>query len=111
MNKKKTFKKQKGSSKDTYSKKGIFAHPYNPGDDVTLTGLKECIMEAFSEGDHDTLQGAIAILLDKCEYKEILEKTGLSKKSLEKMLMPHPPPKYEFVDKILKFLSSKTQAH
>lgn len=109
MAKKRTLPKQKKSLANTCPKKGIFAQPYNPGDDLTLQGLKECLMEAFLQGDHDTVQGSIEILLEKCDFTEITEKTGLSQKALQKMCLPYPPPRFKEVDKIVQFLIFKIQ--
>ena len=109
MPRKKTLQKQGKSLKDTYPKKGLFAEPYTPGEDLSLEDLKEGIKYAFSEGDHDSLQGAISILLRRCDSKEITKKTGFSKTDLKKMCLPYPPPNYEAIEKILKFLTFKTQ--
>ena len=104
MSKKKTLPKQKKSLK------GIYAEPYNPGDDLSANDLKEGIMDAVSIGDLDSLQGAISIILKKYDAKEINQKTGFSQQSLQKMCLPYPPPKYKDIDKILKFLAFKSQS-
>lgn len=103
MSKKKTLTKQKRSLKGTY------AQPYNPGEDLSANDLKEGIMDAVSIGDLDSLQGAISIILKKYDTKEINQETGFSKQTLQKMCLPYPPPKYEDIDKILKFLTFKIQ--
>lgn len=104
MIKKRTSPEQKKFLKNTY------AQPYNPGDDLSAYDLKEGIMDAVSIGDLDSLQGAISIILKKYDTKEIHRKTGFSKQDLQKMCLPYPPPKYEVIDKILKFLTFKIQS-
>ena len=103
MPKKKTLQKQGKFSKNTY------AEIYNPGDDLSAKDLKLGIMDAVSIGDLDSLQGAISIILKKYNCKEIAKKTGFSKAALQKMCLPYPPPNYEAIEKILKFLTFKIQ--
>ena len=105
MPRKKTSQKREKFLKNTY------AEIYNPGDDLSAKDLKLGIMDAVSIGDLDSLQGAISIILKKYDCGEITKKTGFSKMALKKMCLPHPPPNYEAIEKILKFLTFKIQTH
>ena len=51
------------------------AEKHNPGDDVSILGLREAITESLFEADYDTFKGRIAILLEKCDYREITRMT------------------------------------
>ena len=78
---------------------------YKAGTDVSIAGLKSAIIEALFEVDFDTFKGCIALLLDKCDYKEITKKTGLSKSTLYRMCEPGSNPTLENVSKILNFIN------
>ena len=77
---------------------------YKPGTDVSIEGLKEAIIEALFETDFDTFKGCIALLLDKCDYKEITKKTGLSRSTLYRMCEPDSNPTLENISKVLSFI-------
>ena len=99
MPKKKTSKKPvKFSSEKPQAK------TYNPGTEVSIEGLKEAITEALFEADFDTFKGCIAILLDKCDYREITKSTGLSKSTLYRMCEPTANPTLGNVCKVLNFI-------
>ena len=86
---------------------------YKAGTDVSIVGLKEAITEALFETDFDTFKGCIALLLDRCDYKDITKKTGLSKSTLYRMCEPDSNPTLENISRVLKFikrLSAKTAA-
>ncbi len=86
---------------------------YKAGTDVSVEGLKSAIIEALFETDFETFKGCIALLLDKCDYKEITKKTGLSKSALYRMCEPGSDPTLENVSKVLNFinyLDTKTAA-
>ena len=86
---------------------------YKPGTEVSIEGLKEAIIEALFEIDFDTFKGCIALLLDKCDYKEITKKTGLSRSTLYRMCEPDSNPTLENISKVLNFinhLDTKTAA-
>ena len=72
---------------------------------MSVAGLKSAIIEALFEVDFDTFKGCIALLLDKCDYKEITKKTGLSKSTLYRMCEPNSNPTLENVSKILNFIN------
>ena len=96
-----------------FSKGKPLRQNYKAGTDVSIIGLKEAIIEALFETDFDTFKGCIALLLDKCDYKEITKKTGLSKSTLYRMCEPDSNPTLENISKVLKFinrLSTKTAA-
>ncbi|MCY3673937.1 MAG: hypothetical protein OXG21_03120 [Rhodobacteraceae bacterium] len=78
---------------------------YKAGTDVSIAGLKSAIIEALFEADFDTFKGCIAILLDKCDYKEITKKTGLSKSTLYRMCAPDSNPTLENISKVLNFIN------
>ncbi|MCY4644852.1 MAG: hypothetical protein OXB88_09565 [Bacteriovoracales bacterium] len=82
------------------------AQKYNPGDDVSILGLREAITESLFEADYDTFKGCIAILLEKCDYREITKMTGLSKSTLYRMCEPTSNPTLENIGKILSFINS-----
>lgn len=82
------------------------AKRYNPGEKTSLVGLKEAITEALFEADYDTFKGCIAILLDKCDYHDITQKTGLSKSSLYRMSEPTSNPTLENIGKILSYINN-----
>ena len=79
---------------------------YKAGTDVSISGLKSAIIEALFEVDFDTFKGCIAVLLDKCDYKEITKKTGLSKSTLYRMCEPESNPTLENISKVLNFIHS-----
>ena len=86
---------------------------YKAGTDVSIEGLKSAIIEALFETDFETFKGCIALLLDRCDYKEITKKTGLSKSTLYRMCEPGSNPTLENVSKVLNFinyLDTKTAA-
>ncbi len=78
---------------------------YKAGTDVSIAGLKSAIIEALFEADLDTFKGCIAILLDKCDYKEITKKTGLSKSTLYRMCAPESNPTLDNIGKVLNFIN------
>lgn len=82
------------------------AKNYNPGDDVSIIGLKEAMIEALFEADHDTFKGCIAILIEKCDYLEITKKTGLSKSTLYRMCEPTSNPTLENIGKLLNYINN-----
>lgn len=82
------------------------AKSYSPGQGISIEGLKEAITEALFEADYDTFKGCIAILLDKCDYREITRKTGLSKTTLYRMCEPTSNPTLENIGKVLSFVNS-----
>lgn len=77
---------------------------YKAGTDVSIAGLKSAIVEALFEADLDTFKGCIALLLDKCDYKVITKKTGLSKSTLYRMCAPESNPTLDNIVKVLKFI-------
>lgn len=81
------------------------AKPYLVGSDVSLKGLKEAIVEALFEADYDTFKGCIAILLEKTDYLEITQKTGLSKSTLYRMCEPDSNPTLENIGKVLNYIT------
>lgn len=100
MHKKKTSKKlAKSSPRKSQSR------AYKPGTDVSIEGLKEAITEALFEADFDTFKGCIAILLDKCDYREITKATGLSKSTLYRMCELRANPTLENICKVLNFIN------
>ncbi len=101
MPKKKTSKKQENSltGKST-------AKAYQPGTDVSILGLREAIIEALFEADYDTFRGCIAILLDKQNYQDITDETGLSKSTLYRMSEPESNPTLENVCKVLSYINN-----
>ena len=108
MSRKKTLKKPVKSSKGK-----PLRQDYKAGTDVSIAGLKSAIIEALFEVDFDTFKGCIALLLDKCDYKEITKKTGLSKSTLYRMCEPNSNPTLKNISKILNFinyLNEKTAA-
>ena len=100
MPRKKTLKKPSKSSKGK-----PLRQDYKAGTDVSITGLKSAIIEALFEVDFDTFKGCIALLLDKCDYKEITKKTGLSKSTLYRMCEPNSNPTLENISKVLSFIN------
>jgi DNA-binding phage protein len=100
MRKKKTSKKLAN-----FSSGKSLARAYKPGTDVHIDGLKDAITEALFEADFDTFKGCIAILLDKCDYREITRATGLSKSTLYRMCEPTANPTLENVCKVLNFIN------
>ncbi len=100
MAKAKTSKKPVKSSKENAK-----AEIYSPGSEVSITGLKEAIIEALFEADFDTFKGCIAILLEKYDYKEITKSTGLSKSTLYRMCEPTANPTLENVSKVLRYIN------
>ena len=81
------------------------AENYSPGEDVSIEGLKEAITEALFEADYDTFKGCIAILLDKYDYQDIVQKTGLSKTTLYRMCEPTSNPTLENIGKVLNYIN------
>ena len=77
---------------------------YTAGTDVSMAGLKSAIIEALFEADLDTFKGCIALLLDKCDYKEITKKTGLSKSTLDRMCAPDSNPTLDNISKVLELV-------
>ena len=104
MPKKKIFKKRVKSSKEK-----PLAEKYQPGDDVSIDGIKEAIIDSLFEADYDTFKGCIAILLEKCDYKEITKVTGLSKSTLYRMCEPSSNPTLENIGKVLNFINHPFQ--
>ena len=100
MSRKKTLKKPGKSSKGKPLRRN-----YKSGTDVSIAGLKSAIIEALFEVDFDTFKGCIALLLDKCDYKEITKKTGLSKSTLYRMCEPDSNPTLENISKVLNFIN------
>ena len=78
---------------------------YKAGTDVSIAGLKSAVIEALFEVDFDTFKGCVAMLLDKCDYKEISKKTGLSKSALYRMCEPNSNPTLKNISKILNFIN------
>ncbi len=101
MPKAKTSKKQERSLKEK-----PLAENYSPGDDVSVDGLKEAIVEALFEADYDTFKGCIAILLEKKDYKEITKATGLPKSTLYRMCEPTSNPTLENIGKVLSYINN-----
>lgn len=79
---------------------------YRPGDDTSLQGIKEAIIEALFEADFDTFKGCIAILLEKFDYQIITKETGLSKTTLYRMCDPSSNPTMENIGRVLQFIES-----
>ena len=102
MPKAKTLKKPAKSSSGKAK-----ATSYRPGDDVSLVGLKEAIVEALFEADFDTFKGCIAILLEKYDYRDITKDTGLSKTTLYRMCDPSSNPTMENLGKVLNFIEKQ----
>ncbi len=100
MPKKKISKKPVSSSKEKAQAKG-----YSPGKDVSISGLKEAIIEALFEADFDTFKGCISILIEKCGYVEITKETGLSKSTLYRMCEPDSNPTLENIGKVLNYIT------
>ena len=99
--------KKKISKKPAKSSKGKRkAEPYRPGDDVSIRGIKEAIVEALFEADDDTFKGCIAMLLEKYDYREITAATGLSKSTLYRMCEPTSNPTLENISKVLNYIQS-----
>ncbi len=69
-------------------------------------GLKSAIISALFSEDFDTFRGCVAILLDKCDYKEITKKIGLSKNALYRMCEPSSNPTLESVSKVSSFINN-----
>ena len=102
--------KTKTSKKPAKSLSGkAKATSYNPGDDVSLVGLKEAIVEALFDADFDTFKGCIAILLEKYDYRDITKDTGLSKTTLYRMCDPTSNPTMENLGKVLHFIEKQLQ--
>ena len=55
--------------------------------------------------DFDTFKGCIDLLLDKCGYKEMTKRTGLSKSTLYRMCEPDSNPTLENISKVLNFIN------
>ena len=108
------MRRKKISKKPVRSSKGKpLRRDYKPGTDVSIEGLKEAIIEALFETDFDTFKGCIALLLDKCDYKQITKKTGLSRSTLYRMCELDSNPTLENISKVLSFihhLDAKTAA-
>ena len=100
MPRKKISKEPIGSSKEK-----PLAKTYRVGSRISITGLKEAIIEALFEADYDTFKGCIAILLDKYGYPEVTKKTGLSKHALQKMCKPTSNPTLKDIGKVLNYIS------
>ena len=90
---------------DKSSKGKSLRQAYKAGADVSIDGLKSALIEALFETDFDTFKGCIALLLDKCDYKEITKKTGLSKSTLYRMCEPESNPTLENISKVLNFIN------
>ncbi len=101
MPKKKTSKRPVKSSQGRAQ-----AKPYTPGTDISIRGIKEAITEALFEADYDTFKGLIAILLEKCDYNEITNQTGLSKSTLYRMCEPTSNPTLENIGKVLNYINT-----
>ncbi len=100
MSRKKTLKKPA-----KFSRGKALRQDYKAGTDVSIAGLKAAIISALFEADFDTFKGCIALLLDKCDYKEITKKTGLSKSTLYRMCEPDSNPTLENISKVLNFIN------
>jgi len=98
-------KKKTSSRPAKSSNEKPLATEYSPGTDVSITGLKEAIIEALFEADYDTFKGCIAILLDKYDYQDITEATGLSKSTLYRMCEPSSNPTLENIGKVLSYIN------
>ena len=72
-----------------------------------MEGLKAAIIEALFEKDIDTFKGCVALLLDQCESREIIEETGLSKSTLYRMCEPGSNPTLENITKVLGFINDR----
>ena len=79
---------------------------YKVGAKVSIAGLKSALIEALFEMDFDTFKGCIALLLDKCDHREITKKTGLSKSTLYRICEPDSNPTLENISKILHFIDN-----
>ena len=99
MTKKKISKRRRG-----YSKEKPLAKHYSPGKNISITGLKEALLEALLEADFDTFHGCIAILLEKQDPKDVVQKTGLSKSTLYRMSAPNSNPTLENIGKVLNYI-------
>jgi len=97
-------KKKISKKPEKFSKEKPQAKKYKAGTDVSVSGLKEAIVEALFEADFDTFKGCIAILLEKCDYLEITQKTGLSKSTLYRMCEPSSNPTLENIGKVLNYI-------
>ena len=98
--------KRKTSAKRGVSSNGKpQARKYIVGQDVSVGGLKEAIMEALFEADYDTFKGCIAILLEKRDYREIIKATGLSKSTLYRMCEPGSNPTLENIGSVLQYIN------
>ena len=104
MPRKKTLKKQEKSSTGKPR-----AESYKPGTDVSIEGLKQAIIEALFEADHDTFKGCIAILLDKFDYRHLSKEMGLSKSTLYRMCEPDSNPTLENIGKVLRFIQKTNE--
>ena len=100
------MRRKRISKKPVKSSKGKpLKQDYKPGTDVSIEDLKEAIIEALFETDFDTFKGCVALLLDKCDYKEITKKTGLSRSTLYRMCEPDSNPTLENISKVLSFIN------
>ncbi|MBH46952.1 MAG: hypothetical protein CME71_02145 [Halobacteriovorax sp.] len=100
MGKPKTLKKHDDSKRERPQ-----ATLWDPTENTTLEGLKECMKEAPFEDDIETFQGGLLILLEHYDYKDIIEKTGLSKSTLYRMCHPDSNPTLSNVCKVLAYIS------
>lgn len=82
---------------------------WDPTENTTLEGLKECMKEALFEDDIETFQGALLIILDHYYYKDIVEKTGLSKSTLYRMCNPKSNPTLSNVCKVLAYITQASR--
>ena len=82
------------------------AKAYRPGNNVSISGLKEAIVESLFEADFDTFNGCMAILMEKRDYREIMKNTGLSKSTLYRMGEPNSNPTLENIGKVLSYLNN-----
>ena len=98
-------RKKISKRRDRSSKGKPLRQDYKAGTDVSIAGLKSAIIEALFSEDFDTFKGCIAILLDKCDYKDIASKTGLSRSTLYRMCEPSSNPTLENISKVLSFIN------
>ncbi|MCH2534703.1 MAG: hypothetical protein MK008_09710 [Bdellovibrionales bacterium] len=93
------------NSQEKFSKEKPQAKPYTAGEDVSILGLKEAIIESLFDADFDTFKGCIAILIEKQGYSEITKSTGLSKTTLYRMCEPTSNPTLENIGKVLNYIN------
>ena len=99
MAKSKTSKKQGKSLKEK-----SLASSWDFTEHTNIEGLKNSIIEALFDDDIETFQGALLIILDHYDYKEIVKTTGLSKSTLYRMCHPNSNPTLSNVCKVLAYI-------